>query len=45
MADNQDLIDYFSKLPEGERKGPASEATLQKLFEVIPVRVAKIKKI
>ena len=35
MADNQDLIDYFSKLPEGERKGPASEATLQKLFEVM----------
>ena len=35
MADNQDLIDYFSKLPDGERKGPASEATLQKLFEVM----------
>ena len=33
MADNQDLIEYFKKLPEGERKGPASEATLQKLLE------------
>ena len=34
MAENQDLIDYFKSLPQGERQGPASEATLAKLLEV-----------
>lgn len=34
MAENQDLIDYFKSLPQGERQGPASEATLAKLLEI-----------
>ena len=33
MADNQDLIDYFEGLPNTEKQGPASEATLRALLD------------
>jgi len=44
MADNQDLIEYFEGLPNTEKQGPASEATLRALLDAFTGKSSKDNK-